>query len=44
MTNPNPCGHYHPLPCGLDVACPVPSRYYDAELSDEQINDRWLNQ
>lgn len=25
-----PCGEHHPLPCGLDEACPVPVAYYEA--------------
>lgn len=35
-----PCGNYHPLPCGLDVECKVPVKYFDVELTDEEI---WEN-
>ena len=32
-----PCGAYHSLPCGLDVECRVPVKFYDATLSNEQV-------
>jgi len=34
---PKPCGNYHPLPCGLDVECPVPPEYFDAEMDSTEI-------
>ena len=42
MTNEKrkPCGEYHPLPCGLDVSCPVPSEYADADTSNEEVVER----
>lgn len=40
MTNviePKPCEKYHPLPCGLDVDCEVPIRYFESEKTNEEI-------
>lgn len=31
------CGNHHPLPCGVDVKCPVPPSYFNAEMTDEEI-------
>jgi len=36
-----PCGEYHPLPCGLDRACPVPLRYFEADGDSKAICERW---
>lgn len=44
MTERKPCGRYHVLPCGLDVACPVPVRCFEPELSNEEINTEWLEE
>ncbi len=37
MSDQKPCGNYHPLPCGLDKACPVPSEYCDVEKTDQEV-------
>jgi len=41
MSDKKPCGEFHPLPCGLDVECPVPMRYFEAEQSNEETVARW---
>jgi hypothetical protein len=38
---PKPCGEHHPLPCGLDEACPVPVDYHDVDWSNERVVDAW---
>lgn len=35
-----PCGEYHPLPCGLDVSCPVDAEYHDSEATNAEIVER----
>lgn len=37
-----PCGNHHPLPCGLDVECEVPSEYFEVELSDGEVYSLFL--
>lgn len=32
-----PCGIYHPLPCGLDEDCEVPSEHFVASLNSQEI-------
>jgi len=32
-----PCGYYHPLPCGLDVECEVPVKYFEVDRSSREI-------
>jgi len=41
IENRKPCGAYHPLPCGLDTACPTPVKYHDAELDNSEIVSKW---
>lgn len=40
---PKPCGEYHPLPCALDRACPVPVEYVAIGGEDESqaAVDKW---
>lgn len=38
-----PCGVVHPLPCGLDIDCLVPSEFYELEDSDEEVVESWLD-
>jgi hypothetical protein len=40
---PKPCGNYHPLPCGLDVDCKVPPKYYEDDLSDKEVWKKYKN-
>lgn len=44
MSTVKPCGEHHPLPCGLDTACPVPVEFYSDEQSVEDIVDKWESQ
>lgn len=39
-----PCGEYHPLPCGLDKKCPVPSDYtaFGEEDESQAAYDSWV--
>lgn len=37
MTDRNPCGKTHPLPCGLDKVCPVPVECFETDKSDQEI-------
>lgn len=39
-----PCGKHHPLPCGLDRICPVPSEYHDADLDSDEIWSRYTSE
>jgi len=39
-----PCGEAHPLPCGLDEACPVPAEYFDAQQSNEKTWSRYTSE
>lgn len=32
-----PCGTVHPLPCGLDIECRVPSEYHDVTMRSDEI-------
>jgi hypothetical protein len=36
-----PCGNHHPLPCGLDVACPVLVEYFDPSEGSREAWDRY---
>ena len=38
--SPKPCGEYHPLPCGLDVACPETETDEETALTAEQKANR----
>jgi hypothetical protein len=37
MSDLKPCGNYHPLPCGLDVDCPVPVKHFDNNKNSKEI-------
>jgi len=37
VTDPKPCGNYHPLPCALDVECEVAVKYFEPDKTDEEI-------
>lgn len=37
-----PCDNYHPLPCGLDEDCPVPSDFFNADMSSREIYEEWI--
>lgn len=37
MSDVNPCGEWHPLPCGLDRECAVPVEFFDAEKDSKAI-------
>lgn len=36
-----PCGRIHPLPCGLDLDCPVPPEYFEDDLTDEHVYENY---
>ena len=38
-----PCGNYHPLPCGMDIDCPVDSEYFDVVKTNEEIWEEYNN-
>jgi hypothetical protein len=40
---PQPCGNDHPLPCGLDAACPVPVAYFNPKAGSRQAFEAWLS-
>lgn len=37
MDDYKPCDNIHSLPCGLDIACPVPTSYFYQEDSSKEI-------
>lgn len=39
----NPCGNYHPLPCGLDKDCPVPVDTFDPKEDSESIYTKYVD-
>mgnify|MGYP007131733923 CR=1 FL=1 len=41
ITDPKPCGNYHPLPCGLDVDCEVSVKYFEPEKTSEEIYEEY---
>lgn len=41
MPEAKACGEYHPLGCGLDFRCKVPSEYWKGELSNQEIVEKW---
>lgn len=38
---PRACGNVHPLPCGLDVDCKVPSDFFKVTLTDEEVYEKY---
>jgi hypothetical protein len=36
-----PCGVEHPLPCGLDIRCPVPSEYWEGKKTNKEIVEEY---
>jgi len=41
MTDLQPCGVFHPLPCALDADCPVPIQFYQPDEDSEEIYERY---
>lgn len=41
VSKEKPCGNHHPLPCGLDIKCEVPVRFFEADESDGEVVEKY---